>query len=142
MVLVLFFSVTVLVSTEAIVFSTVAVVKCGISMVLVTLFPTTVLVSTEAIVLSTVTVVRSWERVTVLLPRFTTFVETTVWASVEGSPVLIKVLPDEAIDVLFWNGAAEASGTGKMLPDGANAVEGSLLLTAELTDGSVAVLFW
>jgi len=63
-------------------------------------------------------------------------------ASVEGSPVLIKVLPDEAIDVLFWNGAAEASGTGKMLPDGANAVEGSLLLTAELTDGSVAVLFW
>jgi hypothetical protein len=56
--------------------------------------------------------------------------------------VLVKVLPDEAIEVLFWNGAAEVSGTAKMLPDGANAVEGSLLLTAELTDGSVAVLFW
>jgi hypothetical protein len=60
--------------------------------------------------------------------------------------VLIKVLPDEAMEVLFWYGAAEVSGTGKMLPDGANPVEGSLLLTAELaaelTDGSVAVLFW
>jgi hypothetical protein len=63
-------------------------------------------------------------------------------ASVEGSPVLVKVLPDEAIEVLFWNGAAEVSGIGKMLPDGAYSVEGSLLLTAELTDGSVDVLFW
>jgi hypothetical protein len=78
MILELLFSVTVLVSMEAIVFSTVVVVRCGISTVLVKLFPTTVLVSIEAIVLSTVTVVGSWERVTVLLPRFTTCVEMIV----------------------------------------------------------------
>jgi hypothetical protein len=96
-----------LISSEAIVFSTVAVEKCGISIVLVPFFSFTVLVSTEAIVLSTVTVVGSWEtlisreaeaivlstvtvfgspitvfgswkRVTVLLPRATTWVETMV----------------------------------------------------------------
>ena len=95
------------------------VTKCGISMVLVPLFSVTVLVSIEAIVLSTVTVTGSLERITVLLPRFTIFVETTV--STDG-----------AAEVLFWNGAAEDSGTGTMLPDGAKPAEAVALLSKEL----------
>jgi len=109
-------------------------------MVLVPLFSVTVLVSIEVMVLSTVMVFGSWEKVMVLLPRVTICVDTMVWiaeelakgcsdvtaeAAVEGSPVLINVLPDGAVEVMFWKGAAEVSGTGMMLPDGTNPVEGS-----------------
>jgi hypothetical protein len=53
---------------------------------------------------------------------------------------LIKVLPERAVQEVFWYGAAEVSGTGRTLPE--KPLEGSLLLIIELLDGSVAELFW